>query len=339
MASDLPSALRELPSRSHTENTVNGDPITDLTFRDDLGAIANKIPEFTELDCSLTDFTDLCDHLTAFNIFTIKEFTLGSRLFVMSNPMWETGHLPKLRSMACLIFNYLSREPVGLNSVREGHPKRKRQRRQHSEDSSATATSSGKARSRRARKAHQHDVSSNLIRESDFNIFGTDMFPDPWIVMGVKCNQGTAYISSLPLEAWIPSYYGTNLPSKLRKRYVKDREELHNPPCAYVMENVMAFWITHGLAGFVTIGAVTQHILVMTRMSATQGPRQVERYFRLLVEKIKRDIISYDIVTFDPYIVKVITDVQVACDSIITRISEEAGAPRQAFSGPTGSCG
>ena len=248
-----------------------------------------------------------------------------------ANAAWLDHVHTSSRDLAVFLWDYLQKakcaamvmtpnpssndKPGGSDGVKRSDKKRKRHRRRNSSESSTSSSA----------KAHvKSDDSTILIEKSEFKIFGFDMFPDPKIVTkvvrcGVRGTHGSAYLSSLPLEEWIPSYVGLHLPAFGRKKLLKERKEKDNMACAMVQENIMAFWITHGLAGFVSLSAVVKNMVIMTRMNSEHGARRAVQYFRCLISHIKEVSVMEKVTNFDDFITKIVPAVETACNVIMTR--------------------
>jgi hypothetical protein len=313
-----------------TNESESGDQ--GVTLLHHLTSLAEGIKVFPKLGYLVSELAGVRDQLVQLDTFTLKQLGANGHLFYGESPTWPFQQAPSSRKLALFLFDFLNKaeqaivdndfshspggEKSGDRSGRHITRKRKRHRRHRSSGSSTSSSEKARIKS---------DDSSTIIERSDFKIFGFDTFPDPKIVTKVARlgaiggHVDTAYLSSLPLEDWVPSYYGANLPSTVKKKYIKERRERETTPCSFVMENITAFWITHGLAGFVTVLAVFKHLVIMNRVNSEHGARHAMQYFRSLVGHIKEEMILNKISSFDSYITRIIPEVETACNIIMSR--------------------
>ena len=162
-------------------------------------------------------------------------------------------------------------------------------------------------------------------------MFGAASFPDSKLVLKVfkhrqKNNNSVAFLASSPLEDWVPSYVGHELPSAQRKALRMERTKTDSLTLAQALEHITAFWITHGLAGSVSKDAVFKCILISVRIANEHSVNWLILYFRNLVAHIRSEITDKSITSFNSYINQIIPEVETQTN---IHFSRATGRPHQ----------
>jgi hypothetical protein len=137
----------------------------------------------------------------------------------------------------------------------------------------------------------------------------------------------------VPLEEWTPSYVGLNdnLPLRKKKRLDRAKQEYLTMP--QIIENITAFWITHGLIGAVSMNGVIRFIMIMNRMGQEKGAAHATQYFRCLITHIQHLISTgTSVPNFDKFIMNLVPEVETSCNILISVKTKTFGKDRQVSS-------
>ena len=114
------------------------------------------------------------------------------------------------------------------------------------------------------------------------------------------------------------------------KKRRKDREQQKFLTGPQVVENVTAFWATHGLAGSVSMSSLARTIMVTNRMCQEKGPKYAVLYFKNLVSHIRSSMAtaSPSFTTFDDFLIKVVPEVEVLTNIRIGQVTPAKGTAK-----------
>ena len=185
--------------------------------------------------------------------------------------------------------------------------RKRRRRRRHSSRSSSTSSQ---------RRQHRTDETKDIIDKSEFRFVGEEYFPKASLIKAVAkhkvSEKSSAYLSSTPIEDWIPSYIGADVPSKEQKKLVSSRRDQGTLGGHQVIEHVIAFWCSHGINGSIHPNSVVKFVFLINKLCAdkSKGPSYALTYFKNLVAHIRKVIADSDSVIsrLDEFLVKLIME-------------------------------
>ena len=132
-----------------------------------------------------------------------------------------------------------------------------------------------------------------------------------------------AYLSSVPIEQWTPSYVGIMKTSDEQKKERRDRET-HYLSGMSLVENIQAFWATHGLLGALQVTSLYTFVNIMLRMVQERGVVYASTYHKNLLRVIKNKWTtalpaSEECKFFDDYLTSINTEAESACNNYVRR--------------------
>ena len=196
--------------------------------------------------------------------------------------------------------------PIKESKEHRSRSKKRSKKRRRSSSSSSHSSSQ--------RRRTKKDDSRKIIEASPFKFIGEDHFPNANLVKSVAQHKPSdgLYISSTPIEEWVPSYVGAQQTSKEQKKTIQARQGQTSFSGSQVIEHTVAFWCTHGLNGSIQPNSVIKFMLLITKMCSdrTQGPSFAIKYFRHLVTHIRLRIAeaAEKLTSLDEFIVKIIPE-------------------------------
>ncbi len=125
---------------------------------------------------------------------------------------------------------------------------------------------------------------NKLLTDKGLDCIDSDFLPDPKTIVdlhNVFCKHKCPYISSKPLDDMVPVHVVQGLPSQEKKDVLKTRAN-ETMTMARLLELVMAFWLSHHIAGIVSLGAIVQHLLILTKMAQKKNVLTAVWYARYL---------------------------------------------------------
>jgi len=236
--------------------------------------------------------------------FTLRKFVDEESLLNQTSPVWQTDEAIKAReSLIFLKQVLLDKRANLLKERRESHQKtalhpgsrerspRDRKRLRRSPSSSSTSS-----------HRHQYcvDEVKQIIDGSKFRFVGQEYFPKASLVKTAAkhkvSNKSSAYLSSIPLEDWVPSYIEGGTSSKGQLDTANSLREQTTMGGHQVIEHIIAFWCSHGINGSVHPHSVLKFVLLVNKMCADldKGPSYALTYFKNLVAHIRKTIADSD---------------------------------------------
>ena len=202
---------------------------------------------FSTLGYEMEEVKEAADTLVELGVFTLRQLLDKESVFTGEQPGWAFEENESIRAVAEYLRGHLGamkvevmtanprgakrQSPAADREMGRGrsrsrharrHKKSKHSRRSRSDRSSSSSSSSGSHT-----KLKHNDVVA-AFRGSTFMHFGLDLLPSDEIVVGIgKANKktstfGVQKVSKKPLEDFVPSYLGRELPRKERKKVVQD---------------------------------------------------------------------------------------------------------------------
>ena len=296
--------------------------------------VATSIPSFKILGHSLEALKKGASKLWEFGIKSVPDILGRDEVFVGASAIWKIEAEPVARKAVLAVRQFLisCAEIVTKNDTlaivideqqdsddRRGRKRRRsRRRRRRSETQSSSSTGASERLRRR------QDDATAVIASSSFKDFGVGSFPDAKFVNKIHKNavkirngvpSGRAYLSSTSIEEWVPSYVGNEKDVVERKRIRTARQTQGYLLVSQFLEHVIAFWITHGLAGSVKATSINRFVCVMLRMinEDKKGVGFAVLYFRKLVEHIKAEWVTRPVEqcqSFDEFLTNVVVTVE-----------------------------
>ena len=210
-----------------------------------LASLVELLPSFDQAGYSVDDLGIVAGNLFNYNIFTVRSFVAAQRLFDVNDPVWPVAELDDgadviARDAACFLQDCLLqwRHEMSVSNnkdlVRPTLPLATPKKRARSSGSNNDKKKKKKSRRRRSSSNTSSSSSSpefqsdanKLVSKSPFRHYGSDLLPRPKVIVHVACRNknvkehGVRYISNEPIEEWVPSYVGRDLPSKERKEKI-----------------------------------------------------------------------------------------------------------------------
>ena len=118
--------------------------------------------------------------------------------------------------------------------------------------------------------------------------------------------QRKMYISPHPLDdkRWYPAYVGQSLSTTQRKLAIKKREESEKGPSTELIQLTMGFWMAHVVADVIPVEAALQTTAITVEMATEYGRDKTYHYLRRMVEYLKHEIQSNEVVDIARFICK-----------------------------------
>ena len=119
------------------------------------------------------------------------------------------------------------------------------------------------------KRADMSKTVDELVAERKLEVLDVDFLPEPRTIVDlhkVFSQSHVPYISQKPLEEVIPVYLLQGLPPSQKTEVLKKRQT-EVPTMARLLENVLAFWTAHHVAGMVDLGAIVQHTFLLLKMA------------------------------------------------------------------------
>ena len=186
--------------------------------------------------------------------------------------------------------------------------KKKKKRRSSSTSKSSSESSASLRREKRRKKFDK------ILNEMNISHLGPGVFPETKLVNEVYGRKKDKYISSRPLECWVPSSLGANLPKAEQKKLHEDRSKAKTLLIAELIQHSTAFWLTHSMNGIVNRDSILIHQTVLAGIASRTTQDHAARYERHLIqflrEKLFRGEISENV---NEYLDRVVQEI----DSII----------------------
>ena len=135
--------------------------------------------------------------------------------------------------------------------------------------------------------------------------------------------EGVQHLSTIPLEEWVPSYIGRNMPSKDRRATIKKRKDIQSMSGPVFMEHVMAYWLTHGAAGLISPNGLAAATSVIIKVTSEKRVSFAAQYFRNLIPHIQAKLVGdedHKITNLDPFIKELVSEVESATNMYFSRI-------------------
>ena len=132
---------------------------------------------------------------------------------------------------------------------------------------------------------------AELLSKHSLSDLDMESLPDPKIIVevwNVVQRTGSPYLSSRPLEEFVPSYILQGLSPSEKTKVVRARQEKET--VEVLMETVMAYWLSHSVVGVVQITAVVHHMQLLVRMLQKKTVAHVHRYSRVLPAHVASNI-------------------------------------------------
>ena len=297
-----------------------------------LVTVSQQVKSFNVFGYKLEDLEETSKQLVKLKIGDIVDF-VNSDLFDKEPPVWKPETSPRARAAALHLYNFLieaKKEIIKMDVVTEAASpskrrnddspdvRRKRKKKRHHSNSSSSSSSSERERIRA-------DDATAIIEQSDFKVFGLESFPRAKLVNAVvkhRLKNGEerhAYLSTLPIEDWVPSYVGFGKSSTQQKKLLKDRQTSSYMSADQVIAHATSFWITHGLNDSVKVGSVIRFVMIITKLCNDKGSRHATQYFRCLIQHIKEQVLksSVKIKEFDSYINTMIPEAETSCNILM----------------------
>ena len=160
------------------------------------------------------------------------------------------------------------------------------------------------------KRADMSRAVDELMSERKLENFEVDFLPDPKTIVDlhrVFSRSKSPYISQKPLEEVIPVYLLQGLPSSQKASFLKNRQS-EVPTMARLLENVLAFWLAHHVAGMVDLKAIVQHLFLLLKMAQSKSVVHAVWYSRLLPDHVRSRVVRKD-KTVESFLEVVIEDV------------------------------
>ena len=307
---------------------VSDDAADEKNLEAMLNTVVQHMPSFKATGHKVSQLNQMAKELWSLDIKSITSFVHDTVLFDQKEPRWLVKKSTVTRASAVAIHKFLTKavqqvedkdivlesdQEVGDKSRDRGRKarrsrSRRKRRSKHSSESSSSTSASERVRRRQ-------DDSIGVISKSEFKVFGQQSFPDPKIVNKVAKHKNTegqkAYLSSIPLEEWVPNYVGQDMQAKVRKELRTNRAKGFLTG-VQLIEHSVAFWATHGLNGSVTTNAVTKHVMVLGKIISTKGVPFCAMYIRKLIGHIQQTWVDRDnnqCKSFDEFLKSEVTEV------------------------------
>ena len=135
-------------------------------------------------------------------------------------------------------------------------------------------------------------VVHDLLASNSLSDLDRESLPDPRLIVEIwnVCQRTSSpYLSLRPLEDWVPQYVLQGLGPKERSVKIAERKE-KELSAEVLIENVMAYWLSHAAAGVVQVTAVMHHLQMLVRMLQKRPIRHVLQYSKLLPAHVSNKI-------------------------------------------------
>ena len=295
-----------------------------------LVSVAKEVPSFAILGHQLTHLKKAAEMLFAKNVKSPLSLFNDTTVINASTPSWAATEETVARKAVVVVREHLVRLSEKIREFdiavdeRAGRPRerrsRSRRRTKRSRRDKSDRSDSSSSASKSERRMAKQDDANEIISASSLKVFGVEAFPEARLVNRVykhrrKKNGETpsrAYLSTLPLESWTPSWVGADVPEKTGAKIRRQRESQHlSGPQA--VENVIAFWATHGLTGSASLEAIVSYVAIFNRMVVEHGVAYACKYQRNLVKHIRKiwvDSTEEDVSSFDRFLGEVVPKVE-----------------------------
>ena len=324
--STLPQLLRLKNGGESPEAVVN-------QLNGFLTTLANSIPSFQALDMDADLIQPVALKLASYKIEDLKTLLQDDKVLRGASPQWVVTDHPLQRELAVYFREYLVKKRDHIISEDAGpHHAQSQQDHPLSRSSKKKRKRSASSSSSTSQRRDKVDQVTQHLSGSDFKVFGASSFPESKLVLKVfkyrqKNSSTVAFLASSPLEEWTPSYVGQELSSSARKALRNERLKTDSLTMAQAMENIIAFWITHGLAGFVSKEAVLKNILINIRIASEKSVKWLIQYFRILTTHIRNAITEQAISNFDKYLNCIIPEVESSVNMYFSRQASRPSGP------------
>ena len=293
---------------------VNEEPDV---LRTHLVQAANSTGVFELFDHNIECLGDAAAELIDKKIITLRGILSDTTVILADDAgTWKKATKPEALKAILFLKEFLIKKrqtlmeeavsPVKTSKEHRSRSKKRSKKRRRSSSSSSHSSSQ--------RRRTKKDDARKVIESSPFKFIGEDHFPNANLVKSVSQHKPSdgLYISSTPIEEWVPSYVGAQQTSKEQKKTIQARQGQTSFTGSQVIEHTVAFWSTHGLNGSIQPNSVIKFMLLITKMCSdrTQGPSFAIKYFRHLVTHIRLKIAeaSEKLTSLDEFIVKVISE-------------------------------
>ena len=286
------------------------------TLRVHLTQAANLTGVFELFDHSIGILDTASAELIGKSIHTLRELARDTTVILENDGgTWKSSTKPNELLAILFLKDFIVKKrktlldeavsPIKETKEHRSRSKKKSKKRRRSSSSSHSSSQRRRAKTDDARK---------IIDNSPFKFIGEDHFPGANLVKSIAKHKPSdgLYISSTPIEEWVPSYVGAQQTSKEQKKTILARQSQTSFSGTQIIEHTVAFWSTHGLNGSIQPNSVIKFMLLITRMCSdrTQGPSFAIKYFRHLITYIRKTISESTIklTTLDDFIVKVLPE-------------------------------
>ena len=304
-----PVDIRQLLSLTNEEKSSD-------TLRAHLIQAANLTGVFELFDHSIEVLEEGSKELINRSIYTLRELARDSTVILEKDGgTWKSSTksneyhaISFLKEFIIKKRNTLLDEAVSPIKESKDHRSRSKKKSKKRRRSSSSSNSSSQ------RRRVKTDDARKVIDNSPFKFIGEDYFPGANLVKSIAKHKPSdgLYISSTPIEEWVPSYIGAQQTSKEQKKTIQARQGQTSFSGPQIIEHTVAFWCTHGLNGSIQPNSVIKFMLLITRMCSekTQGPSFALKYFRHLITHIRKTISesSNKLTSLDDFIVKVLPE-------------------------------
>ena len=185
------------------------------------------------------------------------------------------------------------------NDRSRGRTKKKKKNKKRRRTSSTSSSSSSS--NRRARKTR---AAERIIQEKGLVKFGLGTFPDFKLIREISKRKNEKFVSSKPIEDWIPSGLGSHLGRQQQKDLHNTRSKSASLMIAELIENVTTFWLTHMILGIVESDSILIHVNVLTNIANRDSQEQAVRYERKLIIYLREQLATKQIEKVDEYLIK-----------------------------------
>ena len=286
------------------------------TLRVHLTQAANLTGVFELFDHSIEVLDAASAELIGKSIYTLRELARDTTVIAENDSgTWKSSIKPNEFQAILFLKDFIVKKrktlldeavsPIKETKEHRSRSKKKSKKRRRSSSSSHSSSQRRRVKTDDARK---------IIDNSPFKFIGEDHFPGANLVKSIAKHKPSdgLYISSTPIEEWVPSYVGAQQTSKEQKKTILARQSQTSFSGTQIIEHTVAFWSTHGLNGSIQPNSVIKFMLLITRMCSdrTQGPSFAIKYFRHLITYIRKTISESTIklTTLDDFIVKVLPE-------------------------------
>ena len=152
---------------------------------------------------------------------------------------------------------------------------------------------------------------NKLLADKSLEYIDSDFLPDPKNIVdlhNVFLKHKCPYISSKPLDDMVPVHVVQGLPSQEKKDVLKTRTN-ETMTMARLLELVMAFWMSHHVAGMVSLGAIVQQVMILTKMAQKKNVLTAVWYSRYLPAHVS-SVVNKGKMTVDDCLTKVLDEVE-----------------------------